>query len=584
MKRFTAVLSLILTMAFLLCSCSVFGIIDGSAETPTGTNLPATEPTETAAAATTASATTTSATTASAAEPTKTEPTATEPPEPPEPPIVDPFADAVLFSDLPKSKTALRYSDFEVGTMSGDTPISILVTVVQYTDGLEVDKEKLEDIFIGEYDFNNCIRSVSSYYRFNSYGKLKFNFTFLYYESDMTCEEAWHCVNDEDEDGHFYGNSYFFDIFNEMKEKNEAGIDYKDLDGDGDGCVDIAIFIFAEDSDKTRPGEGRYAIFGGAAGTTDDRDFVPDTESPVLKRYIKTDYESMCKDPAVSNVAGARTVIHEMGHALGLPDYYDRTAYEGRILDTLGNVDMMSGQYGDHNPFSKFAMGFIDPYVVDGIEDEMTVRISVSADHSDVILIPTSKGWNGTAFDEYILIDVLAPIGTAGFDWIKISHYNYGGTKNKEGGVRIYHVDARLEFSYYNSDTNDWEHTLLEDPLDASLYKNSLNPNVSPACHNSNGVEPDIEGISRFYHLVEVVPSDRSTKFRIHHSYKDNGFPWFFTTDDLYGAGDVFVLDETNESFADAPYMNNGGTLDYSVTVEAYDAETHEAIITIKRK
>ena len=34
-------------------------------------------------------------------------------------------------------------------------------------------------------------------------------------------------------------------------------------------------------------------------------------------------------------------------------------------------------------------------------------------------------------------------------------------------------------------------------------------------------------------------------------------------------------------SFPNAPYLNTGGTLDYTVTVEHYDTVNHEAIITI---
>lgn len=37
-------------------------------------------------------------------------------------------------------------------------------------------------------------------------------------------------------------------------------------------------------------------------------------------------------------------------------------------------------------------------------------------------------------------------------------------------------------------------------------------------------------------------------------------------------------------SFPNAPYLNTGGTLDYTVTVEHYDTVNHEAIITISGK
>ena len=45
----------------------------------------------------------------------------------------------------------------------------------------------------------------------------------------------------------------------------------------------------------------------------------------------------------------AHTYIHEMGHMLGLPDYYD---YSFKSSPT-GMYDMQDNNVGDHNPFSK---------------------------------------------------------------------------------------------------------------------------------------------------------------------------------------------------------------------------------------
>ena len=111
---------------------------------------------------------------------------------------------------------------------------------------------------------------------------------------------------------------------------------------------------------------------------------------------------------------------------------------------------------------------------------------------------------------------------------------------------------------------------------DHTKYVNTINS-------NSITYEPSIEGESKFCNLVEIVPSDRSNKFRLHSSPGNwNTIFMPFSTNDLYGVGDTFVLDEGNESFVNAPYMNNGGTLDYSVTVLSYNEKTNEAVITIK--
>lgn len=497
-------------------------------------------------------------------------------------PIEEPdlFPDALTFDDLKTSATKLRFSDFVSATVSGDEHISVLVTLVQFTDGYKVNKEEFENYFKGEYDADNCIKSLSSYYKYSSGGKISFNFQFIYYDTGLTCAEAYHLVNDQDENGRFYGNKYIFDIFKDAKANNENyGIDYKSLDGDGNGYIDISFYVFAEYSTRTTPGLGHYNIYGSATGQTDEKQFPSDTENPSLKRFIKTSYEDLKRSPDLGNSFGPRIIIHETGHALGLPDYYDFHSYEGNVISTLGTIDMMDHDYSDHNAFSKFALGWIEPYVIDGTEDELTIKLTCSDEHGDVILIPTSKGWNGTAFDEYILIEICAPVGAKIFDWKNMVNSKLSPLKNTEGGIRIYHVDARLSIYMYDAENRKWYQEFLDDPMMAIN-----NTNVQTAFYNTNGIDPEIEGQSRFYHLVEVVPSDRSSKFRKYDMSKSlDGFSCPLTVSDLFGPGDTFILDETNKSFTNAPYMNNGGTLDYSVTVEQYNTQTHEAVIKIRK-
>ena len=550
MKRFIALLALVFAVLFVFNACSCVVTI-GDIEIVTDDESKQTE----------------------------TDP-ATDPVTDPEPELslAERYPDALTFDELTTTKTAVRYGDWRLSTPTGDEPIKALVIYISFTDGHTIDKALFEDRFAGEYDYDNCIRSLASYYHYNSYGKVTFDFTFLYYESNMTCEEAWHYIHDEDENGHFYGNQYLFDVFNEIKAENKAGIDYKSLDGDGDGYIDVTYFITGEDLSKTKPGKTGYWLYGPAMGSTNNNEYRPNMEDPTLKHFVKADYENLSQEPDSSKtqICGIRNILHETGHALGLEDYYDAAALEGfPVLATLGCFDMMAYDAGDHDAFSKFALGYIEPYVVEGIEDEITIRMSVSEDHDDVILIPTSKGWNGTAFDEYILIDICAPVGATGFDWGR-TMYIYD---NPQGGVRIYHVDARLMHYEKNEETGEYEYVFLDDANDAVKYEGI---NVNHAFYNSLNQDIVINGEkqSQYYHLVEIVPSDKDeTAYR-----KGAGIHniMIFNTQDLFGPGQTFST-KYNRAFTNVPFMNNGGTLDYSVTVEAYDAVAHEAVVTIKK-
>ena len=55
--------------------------------------------------------------------------------------------------------------------------------------------------------------------------------------------------------------------------------------------------------------------------------------------------------------------IHETGHALGLPDYYDYEPGNGPD-GGVGGLDMMDINWGDHNVFSKWLLDWLTPQVM----------------------------------------------------------------------------------------------------------------------------------------------------------------------------------------------------------------------------
>ncbi|MBQ7064513.1 MAG: hypothetical protein IJM90_06470 [Firmicutes bacterium] len=537
----------------------------------------------------------------SKAESSAAESSAGKPPKPPKPeqsaaessaeessePEPDLWPDAVDFSELETSYSPIHYASWTPGLLEPGL-IPVMVVVVTFTDGYQIDKEVFENQMEGQQDLDNCIRSVGSYYRYTSYKRVLLDFQYIYYDSGMTCSEAWHYVNDEDSHGHFKGNGFIKEIFDDIRSRpGDFGIeDFSSLDGNGDGFVDLPIFMFAEDSSKTYEGE-RRVIYGAARGSFVNDNPPADVNNPNLKYFIKTPYETLLTPPDIDinrTSSGVRTVIHEIGHMFGVEDYYDFHSYNGEVIDVMGTFDMQSSDIGDWNTFSKFSVGFLDPYVIDDLEDSITIRLGCSIEKNQAILIPTSAGWNGTPFDEYILVDVIAPVGATGFDWGYIHRQwdDYTERTNKDGGVRILHVDARLALTRYAEGKS-----YFLDPWEATYYGTSDEwVQVHTAFWSTNYAENVYSGQtqSRYFHIVEMVPSDGSSCYRI----CTPPFPvWsafhFFTSSDLFGPGDVFSMETCQGAFAAYPKMNNGSDLDYSVTVEAYDPVKHEAIVTITR-
>lgn len=135
----------------------------------------------------------------------------------------------------------------------------------------------------------------------------------------------------------------------------------------------------------------------------------------------------------------AHTFIHETGHMIGLTDYYDY----GSETNPSGGVDMMGNNIIDHNAYSKFLLNWNQPLVPNGIEEETTIRLRPATQSGDFILL--NPEWNGSVFDEYILLEYYTPDVLNEQD-SRVSYdtaYSAGQGHN-QSGVRVWHVDSRL--------------------------------------------------------------------------------------------------------------------------------------------
>jgi hypothetical protein len=143
------------------------------------------------------------------------------------------------------------------------------------------------------------------------------------------------------------------------------------------------------------------------------------------------------KDNQGRRTIDAHVYIHEVGHLLGLLDYYSYDRSQGDWGPT-GALDMMDFNIGDHNGFSKMALGWIPPSFM--IQPGTVVLPSIANQPSLLMLtklIPT------TMMDEYILIEFYQPIGLNQND----SQASFSGRYPRmfsTSGLKIYHIDARI--------------------------------------------------------------------------------------------------------------------------------------------
>lgn len=167
----------------------------------------------------------------------------------------------------------------------------------------------------------------------------------------------------------------------------------------------------------------------------------------------------------IGYVSNSITAIHEQGHIFGLEDYYDYSEDGTSPIDYIGGLDMQSHNVFDWNSFSKLSTGWLKPYVVTGEKEVTKIRIDAASRSGDCIMIPADYStWNGSAFDEYILIELFGPYGNNEKWWP-----SYSSQLSSAGGVRMYHVDARVYGSDQLEDFN--EELLVVDDLDAQQIR-----------------------------------------------------------------------------------------------------------------
>lgn len=216
---------------------------------------------------------------------------------------------------------------------------------------------------------------------------------------------------------------------------NAQGHDFRQYDNDGDGFIDYFMVLW------TGPDNGWGSFWWGYKRNFSDSSYVLDG---VRLSAYSWQWEAR---PAGSTFT-PKVIIHETGHALGLPDYYD---YDDTIGPDggVGALDIMGGgSRGDHNCFSKFVLDWITPTIV--ARGSYNLNLNASGTATDAVLIWPHIGTEDM-FSEYYMVQNRHRIG------------NDDAPRMPGNGMLIWHVDARLDssnnkFLYNNSSSS---HKLL---------------------------------------------------------------------------------------------------------------------------
>lgn len=220
-------------------------------------------------------------------------------------------------------------------------------------------------------------------------------------------------------------NQRIFDMLKAALDAADATHDFSQYDNDGDGFIDSINIIYAGDPDYSA-----NSFWWGYQWSF----FVLDAFSTLYDGVRLRDFTFQWEATYGSkpDEFNPLVIIHETGHSLGLPDYYD---YDGSVGPDggLGGLDMMDANRGNHNAFSRWILDWIEPTIISsGAASSQTLNASGSQTTTDVAYVVFPQAAQ-TPFQEFFIVENRHRTG------------NDSGTSNMPSdGLVIWHVDATL--------------------------------------------------------------------------------------------------------------------------------------------
>ena len=430
--------------------------------------------------------------------------------------------------------------------------------------GREAAREDIRKIYFGDAEDTQW-HSLRSYYETSSYGNLHFEGLvadwFRPY-SDWERPDTW-ATAAEWASGTGAANALatqLIDLYGDETSKKYAEFKNEDgtqmfnsgteflqyFDSDHDGCFDLIEIVYSapfyatdvanQSYDKPIDNDIFWAYCGMHATGSEN------VNRPTISKYAFFSYYTFvengklvqrgdeekqeswtCREIVQGVPMDAHTLIHETGHAIGLPDFYD-TSYSGK--NASGSVDMMDHNVGDHNSYSKTQLGWVDPVVVTG---PTLVTVKSFTETGECIMVPyrgfykDHEEYGNSTYIEYLAIELYTPTGVNKLD----SEHQYAGSYPKcpsIAGIKIYHVDSRLGVFNWNG---GWK---FVDFTEKIVGTGSLGQ-VSVASTNSNN-----NHVEDYWQLQYISRDEASTITLV-------------SNESLFQAGDTFNSDTSYSDF-----------------------------------
>ena len=245
--------------------------------------------------------------------------------------------------------------------------VNVLALLIDFADKPHSNSQaSIDNSLFGTGSGSFPYESLSEYYKRSSFGKLNIQGNTL----------GWYTApqNRSSIDQTPAGRQNL--IKQALNHYNAQGHDFSQYDNNHDGAIDYLVVIWAGE-------RGSWASFWWGYQTTyGDKSFKVDGKTLGVYSW---QWEAYNPGTAFS----PKVVIHETGHALGLPDLYDLDYSKGPT-GGAGGMDIMALNWGDHNAYSKWLLNWTSPRIINSANNETITLNPVSgdADSNSVIVFP----------------------------------------------------------------------------------------------------------------------------------------------------------------------------------------------------
>ncbi len=219
-----------------------------------------------------------------------------------------------------------------------------------------------------------------------------------------------------------------YDAFNDS-------VDFSQFDGNNDGVIDATLF-----SVPTAAGNDNWWPCAGPIG---DSAYTVDG---VTIGHIITGNAQIESETNYNNFNSS--YLHEMGHCMGLPDYYlyNSDDFEG-MKGNAGTELMDADAASDFGCFSKLMLGWYQKNqvsVYDSSKGTQTFQLqNAQTKNGNCVIIPYGK-LDGRYFSEYLMIEYVTEDDNNSYINSPMNYW-----QSIDSGIRVYHIQADLQEDYW---------------------------------------------------------------------------------------------------------------------------------------